>query len=139
MANPSYHSLRQEPTLIPTVTHKPLSELLRDRKLDLIAANGEPILYDGWVELTFNLPGNDDPNLTIRITFLVSLVRLLLGFSVIQELILGQEGGSEQGWKLRLLLPTSSGSQSDEARRTTSLAKSRYTHIPWLGWYRFCS
>lgn len=77
---------------------RPLSELLGDRELDLTAANGEPIPYDGWVELTFNLPGNDDPNLAIRVPFLVScvsLVRPILGFNVIQELILGQEGGIE--------------------------------------------
>lgn len=67
-----------------------------DRELDLIAANGEPIPYDGWVELTFNLPGNDDPNLAIRVPFLVSqvsLARPIVGFNVIKELILGQEGG----------------------------------------------
>ena len=33
---------------------RPLSELLGDRELDLMAANGESIPYDGWVELTFN-------------------------------------------------------------------------------------
>lgn len=66
-----------------------------DSELDLTTANGETIPFDGWTEVTFNLPGNDDPNLTIRVPFLVkcvNLLRSLLGFSVIQELILGQEG-----------------------------------------------
>lgn len=76
---------------LPQQELRPLGELLGDRELDLTAANGEPIPYDGWVELTFNLPGNDDPNLAIRVPFLVSrvsLVRPILGFNVIQELIL---------------------------------------------------
>lgn len=69
-----------------------------DRRLDLTAANGKPIPYDGWVEVTFNLPGNDDPNLAIRVPFLVScvsLVRPILGVIVIEELILGQESEIE--------------------------------------------
>lgn len=77
---------------------RPLSEFLGDREQDLTAANGEPIPYEGWVELTFNLPGNEDPNLAIRVPFLishVSLVRPILGFSMIQELILGKEGEIE--------------------------------------------
>lgn len=83
---------------LPQQEVRPVSELLEDRKLDLTAANVEPIPYDGWVELTFNLPGNDDPNLIIRVPCLVSsvsLVRPIVGFNVIRELILGQEGGME--------------------------------------------
>lgn len=69
-----------------------------DRGLDLTAANGEPIPYDGWVELTFNLPVNEDSSLFIRVPFLVSCVSLtspILGFNVFQELIQGQEDGVE--------------------------------------------
>lgn len=63
--------------------------------LNLTAANGEPTPHDAWVELTFNLPGNEDPSLAIRVPFLVSrvsLARPILCFSVIQELIFGCEG-----------------------------------------------
>lgn len=73
---------------------RPVSELIGSGGLDLTAANGRQIPYDGWVELTYNLPGNDDLNLTIRVPFLVSRVNHvtpLLGFNVSQELILGQE------------------------------------------------
>lgn len=83
---------------LPEQQVRPLSELMGDRELDLTAANGEPIPYDGWIELTFNLPGNEDPSLAIRVPFLVSrvsLARPILGFNVIQELILGREGGVE--------------------------------------------
>lgn len=83
---------------LPEQQVRPLSELMGDRDLDLTAANGEPIPYDGWIELTFNLPGNEDPSLAIRVPFLVSrvsLARPILGFNVIQELILGRESGVE--------------------------------------------
>lgn len=62
---------------LPQQEVRPFCELLGDSELDLTAANGEPIPYDRWVELTFNLPGNDDPNLAIRVPFLVSSVNLL--------------------------------------------------------------
>lgn len=65
-----------------------LSDLLGDRELDLTTANGEPIPYDGWAELTFYLPGNDDPILAIRVPFLVSqvsLARPIVGFNVLRK------------------------------------------------------
>lgn len=83
---------------LPQKEVRPLRELIGSRPLDLTAANGGPIPYDGWVELTFNLPGDEDPNLAIRVPFLVScasLARPILGFNVIEELILGQEGDIE--------------------------------------------
>ncbi len=95
-----------------------LSELLGDRGLDLTAANGEPIPYDGWVELTFNLPGNDDPNLAIRVPFLVSqvsLARPIVGFNVIKELILGQESGRGVVSVIARLLEDAMQVESDKA------------------------
>lgn len=83
---------------LPQKEVRPLSELIGSQPLDLTAANGGLIPYDGWVELTFNLPGNEDPNLAIRVPFLVSrasLTRPILGFNVIEELILGQDGDIE--------------------------------------------
>lgn len=66
--------------------------------LNVFAANREAIPYDGWLEVIVNLPGNDDPNYSIKVPFLVSqvdLLRPLLGFNVIQEIILGQGEGIE--------------------------------------------
>lgn len=85
-------------TFAPQQRVRPLSELLGGEPLKVTAANGEPIPYDGWIELLFNLPNNDNPHLTIRVPFLVgnvSLPRPILGFNVIQELILCQEGGAD--------------------------------------------
>lgn len=103
---------------LPQQEVRPLGELLGDRELDLIAANGEPIPYDGWVELTFNLPGNDDPNLAIRVPFLVSqvsLARPIVGFNVIKELILGQEGGMGVVSVIARLLEDAMQVESDKA------------------------
>lgn len=61
--------------------------------LDLYAANGEPLPYDGWVELTVNLTGNDNPNLEIQVPFLVSQVPFtqpLLGSNILREMMKGQ-------------------------------------------------
>lgn len=87
-------------TFIPTHPVRPLQELLDPgENLDLYAANGESIPYDGWVELTVNIEGNDNPNLTIQVPFLVSQLRLpqpLLGANVLQEMMNGQESSSDR-------------------------------------------
>lgn len=86
------------PKYIPHQDIHPLSELIGEYDLDLFAANGEAIPYDEWVEVIVNLLGNDDPDYSIKVPFLVSQVkrvRPLLGFNVIQEIIRMQGDGSE--------------------------------------------
>lgn len=78
---------------VPNQEVHPLSELMGECDLKLLAATGEVIPYDGWIEVIVNLPGNDNPNHSIKVPFLVScneLLRPLLGFNVIQEIILRQ-------------------------------------------------
>lgn len=51
---------------------------------------GEVLPFDGWVALTVNLKGNENPNLSITVPFLVSslvLERPLLGFYVLEVMI----------------------------------------------------
>lgn len=72
---------------------RPLQELLNE-DLDVYAVNGHAIPYYGWVELTINLTGNDDSNLTIQASFLVnqlSLAQPLLGANVLEKIIKQQE------------------------------------------------
>lgn len=72
---------------------RPLSELMGECDLKVLAANGGAIPFDGWIEVIVNLPGNDNPNHSIKVPFLVcrnKLLRPLLGFNVIQEIILSQ-------------------------------------------------
>ena len=76
-------------THIPNYTVRPLSELLEE-ELGVYAVTGHAVPYSGWVELTVNLAGNDDPNLTIQAPFLDSQLPLpqpLLGASVLEEII----------------------------------------------------
>ncbi len=56
----------------------------------MYAVNGDSLPFDGWVAFTVNLMGNEDPNLSITVPFLVSslaLERPLLGFNVLEEMI----------------------------------------------------
>ncbi len=76
---------------LPDIEVRPLRDLLGCGKdLEVCAVNGDPIPFDGWTVLTVNLQGNEDPSLSINVTFLVSkmsIERPLLGFNVIEELI----------------------------------------------------
>lgn len=78
---------------LPEKEIRPLSELM-DEELSVTAVTGEAVPYDGWMEVVVNLQGNNDPDLSIRVPFLVSrldLERPLVGFNVIQELIKSNE------------------------------------------------
>ncbi len=79
---------------LPTVEVRPLVELMgMTEKLEVYAINGDLIPFDGWAVITVNLQGNDNPNLSINVPFLVSHIpieRPLLGFNVVEELIQGQ-------------------------------------------------
>lgn len=79
---------------LPDVDVRPLAELIGSAdRLEVCAVNGDIIPFDGWTVITVNLPGNDDPNMSIPVPFLVSRLQIerpLLGFNVIEELIQGQ-------------------------------------------------
>ncbi len=52
---------------------RPLSEIIGEEdELRVYAVNGDALPFDGWVALTVNLMGNEDPNLSITEPFLVS-------------------------------------------------------------------
>ena len=56
----------------------------------LKAVTGESVPYDGWVEVVVNLEGNNDPDLSIRVPFLVSRLKIgrpIVGFNVIHKFI----------------------------------------------------
>lgn len=62
---------------IPISVEQQLEEVLNSgQSYSLYAANGQPILYDGWVELMVNLSGNNNPGLVIQVPFLVFLPTL---------------------------------------------------------------
>lgn len=76
---------------LPDTPVRALSDIIGDEdELRVYAVNGDVLPFDGWVALTVNLMGNEDPNLSITVPFLVSslaLERPLLGFNVLEEMI----------------------------------------------------
>lgn len=60
---------------LPDSDIRPLAEIIEDEEeLAVYAVNGDPLPFDVWVAITGNLPGNEDPNLSISVPFLVSKV-----------------------------------------------------------------
>lgn len=50
---------------LPEQVLRPLCEIVGRGDFSVSAVNGDPLPFEGWIELTVNLPGNDDTNLTI--------------------------------------------------------------------------
>lgn len=79
---------------LPHLNIRPMSEIIEEMdELEVYAVNGELIPFDGWVPIMTNLPGNEDPSLSVSVPFLVSsltMERPLIGFNVLEQLIEGQ-------------------------------------------------
>ncbi|KAK0141865.1 hypothetical protein N1851_020463 [Merluccius polli] len=103
-------------THIPSYPVRSLQELL-ETDLEVYAANGQPIPYDGWVELTVNLTGNDYPDLTVQTPFLVSQLSLsqpLLGANVLEQVIKRQESSGAAVATLLGLLRRAFGMEEEQ-------------------------
>lgn len=74
---------------------KPIAELVEGMDLELKAANGLPLPFKGWVELSFRPIGIDSPekSKTLRVPFLVGACDegIIVGFNVIEEMLKDQE------------------------------------------------
>ncbi len=100
------------------LTHmlRPLSELLEE-ELGVYAVTGHAVPYTGWVELTVNLAGNEDPNLTIQAPFLVSPLPLpqpLLGANVLQEIVRRKESSGDAVATVVSLLRSAFGIEEEQ-------------------------
>ncbi|CAI5677437.1 unnamed protein product, partial [Oreochromis niloticus] len=73
---------------------RPLSEIIEEiDELKVCAVNGETIPFDGWVPIMINLPGGEDPSLSVSTPVLVSTLPMdkpLIGFNVLEQIIEGQ-------------------------------------------------
>ena len=49
---------------LPTAESRRMDELLNDKGLDLKAANGTEISYEGWIEVSFKLMTSDDDDVS---------------------------------------------------------------------------
>lgn len=98
---------------------RPLDELLdAGDSFRLYAVNGQSIPYDGWVELTVNLPGNDNPDLAVQVPFLVSQLPLpqpIMGSNVLDEMISGPQSSAETHAMVISLLQKALGVEEDQA------------------------
>ena len=74
---------------LPTAEHRQIEELLSDQGLDLKAANGSEIPYDGWIEVSLKLATSGDKH-GIAVPFLISTDNLdhpIVGYNAIEELV----------------------------------------------------
>ena len=72
-----------------TAESRRMDELLNDKGLDLKAANGNEIPYEGWIEVSFKLATSDDKH-GMSVSFLVSKDALdhpIVGYNVIEEIV----------------------------------------------------
>lgn len=81
-------------TYLPHAEVRPVKELLEDGALELPAANGTSIPYEGWIEIEFSLSKNavaGMSNRPVQVPILIAssdIERPIIGFNVIEELAL---------------------------------------------------
>ena len=74
---------------LPTAESRRMDELLNDKGLDLKAANGTEIPYEGWIEVSFKLMTSDDKH-GMSVPFLISTEAMdhpIIGYNVIEEIV----------------------------------------------------
>ncbi len=77
---------------LPNVRIQPLERLLPDHPLRVIAANGTDVPFDGWIEVLLEITSSKHGSVALYVPMLVSQESVsspLLGFNVIQEIIMG--------------------------------------------------
>ena len=76
---------------LPSLKPRNIAELLREEAgLSLIGANGGPILFDGWVEVQFQLTSGNQSSTPLTVPLLVARSDLefpIIGYNVIEEVI----------------------------------------------------
>lgn len=106
---------------------------LNDTKLHLDVRDGEkkdPIPFHGWVEITLNLLGNEDPRLAIHVPVLVSrigLERPIPGCNVVQEIIRSGKSQTQALFTQVKLLSTAMETEGDKANAFDNLIQYKKT------------
>ncbi|XP_037643835.1 uncharacterized protein LOC119498836 [Sebastes umbrosus] len=86
---------------LPDTEVRPVKELLEEGALELSAANGTDIPYEGWMEIEFTLSKNavagmnDKPVLVPILVSSSDMTRPIIGFNVIEELALTNDTGED--------------------------------------------
>ncbi|KAL1261164.1 hypothetical protein QQF64_008991 [Cirrhinus molitorella] len=115
---------------LPHTKLRPLTEITDGQELEVRDVKKDLIPFHGWVEITLNLLGNEDPRLAIHVPFLVSrigLERPILGFNVVQEIIKGGENRTQALFTLANLLSTAMEIEEDRANALINLIQYKDT------------
>lgn len=76
---------------LPSLNLRNIEELLGEETgLNLIGANGGPILFEGWVEVQFQLASSTQSSIPLTVPLLVARDELefpIIGYNVIEEVI----------------------------------------------------
>jgi len=118
-------------TYLPDHKLRPLAELIGRKDLNVLAANGTALPYEGWVGAMVSLPNSSDPNTVIQVPFLVSrmlLDRPLIGFNVVEQLILGPENDANFIPTLVSLIRTAMNLQEDKATALVNFIQTKLTN-----------
>lgn len=118
-------------TYLPDHKLQPLAELIGQKALSVLAVNGQPLPYDGWVGVMVSLPDNSDPNLMILVPFLGSSVPMdcpLIGFSVTEQLMLGLKESADLISTMVRLLRDAVNLQDDKATALVNCIQTKLTN-----------
>ncbi|XP_067334566.1 uncharacterized protein [Channa argus] len=118
-------------TYLPDHQLRPLAELIGKKDLSVLAVNGQPLPYDGWIGVVVSLPDNSDPDLSIQVPFLVSSVPLdapLIGFNVIEQLVLGPKGDTDLIPALVKLIRGAMNLHCDQATALVNLIQTKLSN-----------
>lgn len=115
---------------LPHVKLRPLTEIIDPQELEVRDVKKDLIPFHGWVEISLNLLGSEDPRLALQVPFLVSrigLERPILGFNVVQEIIRAGESRSQALFTLANLLSTAMEIEDDKANALVNLIQYQET------------
>lgn len=85
-------------TVLPNVKIQPLESLLSDHPLKVTAANGTDVPFEGWIDVLLEITSAQHGSVSLYVPMLVSQQSIstpLLGFNVIQEVIMGNKDKSD--------------------------------------------
>ena len=117
-------------THLPQAKLRPLCELLGGTDLNLTAANGSPIPYDGWLNVSFSLMTglNHEIRVPVLVTRATSGVPII-GYNVIEEIVQRDTLHSTPTQAVRAAFPSMTR-RAVTVRKTNISFTHRLTHDP---------
>ena len=92
---------------LPGVQLRPLSELLGNDDLNLMAANGSPIPFDGWLDVSFGLTTGHYHEIKVPVLVTSATTGVpIIGYNVIEEIVKLDTSGSYPTQAVRAAFPS---------------------------------